>query len=202
MDKVAKIRKQAYLGLEKFKDEKTIRRGLQDSDPIVKIAAATALGKLGDERASNMIRSEMQKINTEIWHEGLLALAAIKDTSAIEFIKEQLIDTPWEIRLAAAEALVILGQVNVMDVFTQGLSSSNPFTRTVVVRILKDHNIAESKELLLQAAEDDYINVSILAIEALARYRAKEHASTFVTMMDAPNPLVKIAAASAYLRSQ
>jgi HEAT repeat protein len=56
--------------------------------------------------------------------------------------------------------------------------------------------------LLKEAVKDEYINVSIVAIEALAKYKAKEHQTLFAEMMDAPNPLVKIAAATAYLQSE
>lgn len=201
-DRVAKIRRYSYRGLENFNDIKTVLAGLQDNDMLVKIAAARTLGKMGDDRASNMIRGAMQAVNAEVWHDGILALAYINDTSAVSFIKEQLIDTPWEIRLAAVEALVILKQDGVVDVLIEGMSSSNPFVRVSTVMVVKEYGLAEAKTLLETAVRDDYINVSILAIEALARHWPKEHALLFAEMMEAPNPLVKIAAASAYIRSQ
>jgi HEAT repeat protein len=201
-DKVAKIRKYSYSGLAKFNDPKMIISGLKDNDVLVKIAAAQAIGKLGDTRASNLIRSVMQTVNAEIWHDGILALAEIGDTSAIAFIKEQLVDTPWEIRLAAAEALIILDQGGVIDVLKEGAAANNPFVRVSTVMIIKKYGLTEAKGLLETAVHDDYINVSILAIEALATYWPKEHALLFAGMMKAPNPLVKIAAASAYIRSQ
>lgn len=201
-DKVAKIRKYSYAGLEQFDDVQTLRNGLQDGDPIVRIAAARALGRLNDERASNVIRGIMQTVQTEIWQDGILALAAIGDTGAISFIKEQLEDTPWEIRLAAAEALIILEQRDGIDVLQQALLSGNPFVRVAAVTIMKKHKLSAAKELLTAAAEDDYINVSIVAIEALSRYWPKENKELFMKMLDAPNPLVKIAASAAFLRSQ
>lgn len=201
-DKVAKIRRYSYAGLEKFEDVAALRNGLQDSDLQVKIAAARALGRLGDERASNVIRGTMQTINAEIWHDGILALADIGDTSARSFIEEQLVDTPWEIRLAAAEACIIMKCRDVTDVLEQGSASSNPFVRVATVMVLKKHMLAEMRTILETAAKDDYINVSIVAIEALSGYRTKEYAPLFIEMMGAPNPLVKIAAAAAYLRTQ
>ncbi|MBN2619804.1 HEAT repeat domain-containing protein [candidate division WOR-3 bacterium] len=201
-DKVAKIRKYSYSGLAKFNDPKTILSGLHDNDALVKIAAAQAMGTLGEDQASNVIRGVMQTVNAEIWHDGILALAEIGDTSAIPFIKEQLGDTPWETRLAAAEALIMLGQGGVINVLKEGAASNNPFVRVGTIVVIKEHGFVEAKALLETAVHDDYINVSILAIEALAKYWPKEHALLFVEMMKAPNPLVKIAAASAYIRSQ
>jgi HEAT repeat protein len=201
-DKVAKIRRFSYAGLEKYEDMKALRNGLQDSDLQVKIAAARALGRLGDERASNVIRGAMQTIHAEIWHDGILALAEIGDTSAQSFIEEQLNDTPWEIRLAAAEACIILKCRDVTDVLEQGLASSNPFVRVATVMVLKERRPAEGRVMLETAVKDDYINVSIVAIEALSDYRTKEYAPLFIEMMNAPNPLVKIAAATAYVRTQ
>ena len=94
--------------MQNFKDQSLLIRGTKDIDPFVKITAAQALGMLGVENAANFIKQEMQEKNIEIWKNGVIALAHLQDTASIAFIKEQLNDTPWELRLAAAEALLIL----------------------------------------------------------------------------------------------
>ncbi|MGB3479939.1 MAG: HEAT repeat domain-containing protein [bacterium] len=199
-DRVAKIRRFSYLGLEKFKEKQLIRSGLHDIDVLVKIAAAKVLGRLGEKDMENFVRRQMEKVNLEIWKHGIIALAEMGDTSAIDFIKESLSDAPWELRLAAAEALLIMNNKQGVDVIKQGLETGGPFVRVKVVQILSKHRISEAQELLEKATQDEYINVSVVAIEALAEYRQKASRKLFQELMKAPNPLVKIAAAAAYLQ--
>ena len=201
-DKVAKIRRTSFLGLKRFRKKRTIMKGLRDIDPLTRIVAAQALGSIGQQDMENFIRKEMVTQTIDIWKQGIISLAEMGDTSAIPFIKESLVDAPWELRLAAAEALLILNNQDGVDVLKQGLQSNNPFTRVKVVQILKKFNLPEGSQLLKEAVKDEYINVSIVAIEALAKYKAKEHQTLFAEMMGAPNPLVKIAAATAYLQSE
>jgi len=202
-DKIAKIRRFSYLGLEKFKDKKNIRRGLSDLDPLVRITSAMVLGRIGEKDMENFIRRELTiPPNINVWKHGVLALAQLGDTSAVSFIKDLLVDTPWELRVVAAEALLLLNNKDGVEVLKQALDSGDPFVRVKAVQVLKDNRIPEGDELLRAAAEDEYINVSIVAIEALARRRAKENRELFIKLMSAPNPLVKIAAAGAYLRSE
>ena len=199
-DNVAKIRRFSYIGLEKFGEKNVIKHGLRDVDVLVKIAAAKSLHGLGEPDLENFVRNQLKIFNLEIWKQGLKALAEMGDTSAIEFIKESLIDAPWELRLAAAEALLILNNKDGVPVLKEALETGDPFVRVNTVQILNKYNISEGKELLILAAEDEYINVSVVAIEALAKYRQKDTRGIFIQHMKAPNPLVKIAAAAAYLQ--
>lgn len=199
-DKVAKIRRFSYLGLEKFNAKQIIRDGLHDVDILVKIAAAKALGRLGEKDMENFVRRQLEIVNLEIWRHGIIALAEMGDTSAIDFIKESLDDAPWELRLAAAEALLIFNSKEGVGVIREGLETGGPFVRVKVVQILSKYRISEGQELLEKATQDEYINVSVVAIEALAKYRQKTSRGLFIELMNAPNPLVKIAAAAAFLQ--
>lgn len=204
-NKIAKIRKVSYLGLEKFKEKRVIMNGLRDVDPLVRIAAAKVLGNMGKEGMENFIRKQMGTVTIEIWRQGFIALAEMGDTSAIPYIRDSLAnaaEVPMELRLGAAEALLILNNKEGIDVLKEGLSSNNPFIRVKTVQILKKHRVPEGPQLLEEAVQDEYINVSIVAIEALAKYRNKKNQNLFQKLMDAPNPLVKIAAASAYLQNE
>jgi HEAT repeat protein len=198
-DKIAKIRRFSYLGLEKFHEKTLIRRGLQDVDVLVKITAAQALHNLGEPDLENLVRRQLQIFNLEIWKQGLKALAEMGDTSAIDFIKESLYDAPWELRLAAAEALLIMNNNEGVPILKEALETGDPFIRVNVVQILKKYRLNQGPALLKIAVKDEYINVSVVAIEALAKYRQKDTRAIFTDLMKAPNPLVKIAAAAAYL---
>jgi HEAT repeat protein len=200
-DEIAKIRRLSYLGLEKFKEKKVIRNGLRDIDPLVRIASAKVLANLGEEGMENLIKKEMEITNIEVWKQGVIALAEMGDTSTISFIKGLIEDAPWELRIAAAEALLIFNDKEGVAILKEGLKSNDPFTRIEAVDVFKRYNIPDASEALKEAVHDEFINVSIIAIEALTIYRTPECNKIFIEMMDAPNPMVKIAAASAFLQS-
>jgi len=201
-DKIGKVRKYAYLGLENFQEKERIDRGLRDTDQAVRLSCALALGRLGEKGMENFIRNELNKNKTsEFWVEGCDALAGLGDTNLIPFFKELLTDMPWDIRIAAADALLKFKKRDGIAVIKEGLMSNDPFIRVKCVDIIRRYNLPEFYDLLKSALDDMYINVSISALRALTVYKKKESAPLFEKMMAAPNPLVKIVAATAYLQN-
>ncbi len=200
-DKIARVRRYAYQGLERFKDSKRITQGLKDTDPIVRIYAARSLGLLGDREAKEFIKKEMdpKNPNPDVWAQAAIALAELNDTLSIPYIKELLTDTPWDLRIGAAHALLIFRNPEGIRVLKEGLKSADPFVRVKSVEVIKEFPLLEFYEVLKDACKDEYINVSVNAIEALRFYGKKENLSLFEKLFSAPNPLVRIAAATAYL---
>lgn len=200
-DNVAKIRKFSYSGLKKFGAREELYNGLRDSNPSVKVAAAEALSSIGEEGMVDFIINVLKRCDVNTRKQGIISLGLIGDTSAIPFVKAALDDTLWEIKVAAVEALLILDNRDGVTLLKEGIESDDPFTREEVVGILKKHRISEGVDILEKALKDDYVNVSVMAIDALAEYERQENRQIFQEMMDAPNRLVQIAAAAAYLRS-
>jgi HEAT repeat protein len=200
-DKIAKIRRISYGSLESYGLREIIRDGLRDVDPLVRIAAATALGKLGEKGMENFVRRELdpKNPNADVWSQGTIALAEIGDTTAIAFIKDLLVDTPWDLRVAAAEALLILKDRTGIETIKSALQSKDPFTRVKAIDVVQRFPVGDLYETVREATADQYINVSISAITALTAYHRKESIPVYEKLMNAPNPLLKIAAASAYL---
>ncbi|MEO0205693.1 MAG: HEAT repeat domain-containing protein [candidate division WOR-3 bacterium] len=202
-DRIARVRRYAYQGLANFKDEPNLIKGLRDNDPLVRISAAKSLGLLGNDKAKDLIKKEMdpKNPNPEVWAQSVLALAELKDTLSIPYVKELLTDTPWDLRVAAAEALIMLKDNSGIEILKTGIQSPDPFVRVKVVEVMARYPVSDFYELLKQASKDEYINVSISAISALTKYQKKENQKLFEGLLSAPNPLVRIKAASAYLRS-
>ncbi len=200
-DKIVKIRKFSYSGLQKFRATEELLNGLRDDDPLIRIIAAEALGSIGEKGLTDFIRNELKRCSTNTRKQGIISLAVIGDTSAIVIVEEALADTLRELKLAAAEALLILNNKDGVVLLQEGIESDDPFTREEVVQILKRHQIAEGVDILKKALKDEYTNISVLAIDALAEYKMQENEQIFQEMMDAPNRLVQIAAATAYLRN-
>ncbi len=201
-DHIVSIRRIAYQGLAQFNDEKVIRAGLSDPDPLVRIESARSLGLCGENGMGNFIKKELKLMNPEVWSRGVICLAELKDTSSLGFIKKLLFDTPWDLKLSACEALLMLNNDSGNEILKQALKSDDPFVRIKAVEILKRYPLPEFFEPLKQATQDEYINVSIGAIDDLRHYHKKELKKLFVQLLDAPNPLVRIAAAVAYLKAE
>jgi len=201
-DSVARIRVISYRGLEKFKEKEVMYAGLRDINPQVRIATAQALENLGERGMEDFIMEQVQTVNSEVFRVGVIAIAEIGDTSVIPILRKCLDDMPWEFRIAAAEALLILNDNAGVHTLKEGLESHDPFVRIAALDIFKKHHIPDALSVLKDAVHDEYVNVSVGAIDVLATSHAQECKKIFEEMMDAPNPLVKIAAATAYLRSE
>ena len=199
-DDVAKIRRICYRGLEKFKDTETIMQGLRDIDPLTRIAAAQVLGMLGEEGMADFIKNELSTESTDIMQHGLIALATMGDESALSMIRESAGSAVWDVRLAALEALFIMDKSDDMNVLTQAIESDDPFVRARAAYIMKKFPLPEKVHLLEKAARDEYVNVSLAALEALAQYRMKKHKRLFAGLMNVGNATVRIAAATAYMQ--
>ncbi len=200
-DKVAKVRKFAVLGLGRLKEKDAVKKGLLDKDPLVRIAAAKMMVMMGDRTFENYILKEMTSLVIEVWEQCMIALAEVGDTASLSTFKDALYDAPWEVRLAAVEAIIIIGERDGYEILKEAIGQDNPFVRARAVEILKKYRLRSAGDLLISAVDDEYINVSIVAIQGLARLKNKEHQVVFIDKMKAPNPLVRIAAASAYLQN-
>lgn len=200
-DKVAKVRKMAVLAAGRQKAADAVRKGLSDKDPLVRIAAAKMLIMMGDRSFENYIIKEMSSLVIDVWEESMIALAEVNDTTTIATFRDAMADGPWEIRLAAAEAFTILNRKDGFGTIQEALMNDNPFVRARAVEILKKHRPPAAGDMLVSAVNDEYINVSVVAIQGLARLKNKKYQTVFIDLMNAPNPLVRIAAASAYLQN-
>jgi len=200
-DKIAKIRRIAYRNLETYGSRDVLHDGLRDVDALTRIAAATALGKLGEKNMENFVRRELdpKKFSTEVWSQGVIALAETGDTASIAFIRDLLVDTPWDLKVAAAEALLILKDRDGIETIKSALQSNDPFIRVKAVEIVQRFPVGDLYETVKEMTADQYINVTIGAINALIAYHKKESFPVYEKLLNAPNPLLKIAAATAYL---
>jgi len=199
-DDIARIRRICYRGLEKFKDTQTIMHGLRDIDPLTRITAAQVLGMLGEEGMADFIKNELSTESADIMQHGLIALATMGDESALPMMRESACSAVWDVRLAALEALFIMGKSDDMNLLEQAIESDDPFVRARAAIIMKKFPLPEKVHLLEKAARDEYVNVSVAALEARARYRMKKHQRLFAELMNVGNATVRIAAATAYMQ--
>ncbi len=200
-DKHAQVREVAYAGLAKFGVLDTMLQGLRDPEPQVRIAVARVLGKLGKEGMADFIGEELKKFRPDLWGRGIIALAELRDTARAGLFKRLLQEGTAELRVDAAEALLILRDESGVQTLVRSLKSEDPFVRIRSAEVLTRHDVPAAYEQLKNATSDEYVNVAVQAVEALARHDGVNQKEHFVRLMDASNPLLRISAAAACLRS-
>jgi HEAT repeat protein len=200
-DGSTRVREVVYRGLAKFGARDLLQQGLRDPEPVVRIAAARAMGDLGLVGMAELIKNELKRYTPDVWGTGIIALAQLGDTSSIPLLKALLQEGVGDLSVDAAEALLILDDKSGVEVLMSALQSRDPFIRIRAVRVLKKHGVPELHDQLVRATWDEYVSVAVLAVEALSAHDSGENKKLFVELMDASHPLMRIAAAAAYLRS-
>jgi HEAT repeat protein len=201
-DESAEVREIAARGLAKFNEVEMLENALHDTEIRVRLAAAQALGELGVARMAEIIKEELKKSTPDVLGTGLIALAELNDTSSINLFKALLSEGAGDLRVDAAEALLILEDKSGVDALRRALLSRDPFLRIHAAEVFCRHDIPEAYDELEAATQDELVNVALLAVKALAEHDAAGHRARFIELMDAQPPLLRIAAASAYLRSR
>jgi len=200
-DEFSRVREVAYSGLGKFQEMDALLQGLRDPDPLVRISVARTLGELGSDGMSDFIREELRKFRPDVWGKGVIAIAEVRDTTNIQFFKRLLEEGTEELRIHAAEALLILNDDAGVQTLLRSLQSKDPFVRIGAVEVLSRYDVPDAYDELRTAVRDEYINVAVRAVEALAKHDAANQKELFAELMDASNVLLRVSAAFAYLRS-
>lgn len=199
-DETVAVRVLSYSGLKRFNEAKLMEHGTRDSDVRVRIAAAEALGALGGAGMSEFIEEELKKSTPELLGTGIIAMAQLGDTASASLFKALLREGAGDLRIDAAEALLIIGDDSGVEALENGLHSSDPFVRIRSAGVLTRHNLPETYSALAVATHDDFINVAVQAVKALSVHAPRQYKELFLELMDAQNPLLRIAGAAAYLR--
>jgi len=201
LDESSRVREIAYPGLGKFEETDALLQGLRDSDPSVRIAVARTLGKSGTEGMADFIREELKTYRPDVWSKGVIAIAGLNDTTSIDLFRRLLDEGTDELKINAAEALLILDDRSGVQTLLRAMQSKDPFVRIHAVEVLARYDVPEAYDELKAAVRDEYINVAVLALEALAAYDAVNQKKLFVEVMDGSSVLLRVGAAFAYLRS-
>lgn len=200
-DRVAGVRETSYTGLARIGEIDILKRGLHDPDAGVRIAVAKEAGKQGLTGMPEFIRVELAKSTPDLLGVGMIALAELGDTASVPLFNGLLKESAGELRVDAAEALLILGDDAGVNILKKSLRANDPFVRIRAVSVLTRHDIPGMTDELASAVKDEFFNVAVLALRALAAHDARGQRQQFLELMNGQNPLLRIEAAAAYLRS-
>lgn len=200
-DELVSVRTLSYGALAALGERDVLQEGMRDREPRVRIASAKALAELGRPDMSEFIKDELKKSTPDLIGTGIVAMAQLGDTASIPLFKALLSESAGELRIDAAEALLILGDETGIEALNNGLRSRDPFVRIHTTEVLTRHRVEETLPFLEEAARDEFVNVATQALNALVKHEPTAYQDLFAELMDARNPLLRITAAKAYLRS-
>jgi len=201
-DDYAGVRAVAYGGLTRFKEHELLKQGLRDPDMRVRIAAAEALGEMGMTNMADFIKQELKKATPDALGVGMVAMAAAGDSASIPIFRALLDEGTEDLRVDAAEALLLLNDHTGVDVLRKALQSDDPFVRIHAAEVLTRHEVPQTYDQLAAVTQDRFVNVAVQAVRALAQHDAHNQKKLFTELMNAQNSLLRVIAAGAYLRGQ
>ncbi|MBE0434145.1 HEAT repeat domain-containing protein [candidate division WOR-3 bacterium] len=200
-DESARVREVAYAALVRFEERDLLRAGLRDRDPLVRIASARALGLLGVAGMSDYMGEEMKRLPPDVLGPAIIMYAELGDTAVLGQLRVLVREAAGELRVDVGEALLILNDRAGVEALENSMESNDPFVRIRATSVLTRHDVPALRARLEAATRDDYVTVAMQAVQALAEHDAENYKNLFAELMEAPKPLLRIAAAAAFLRN-
>jgi HEAT repeat protein len=118
-------------------DANKLIQDLNDSSPVVRIAAAEALGKLNDTRAVEPLIQALNDEDVRVrWH-AIVSLGKLNDTRAVEPLIQSLNDEDWMVQGAAAHVLGNLNDTRAVEPLIRLINDEKTWVRTEAELSLK-----------------------------------------------------------------
>jgi len=138
-----------------------------DRSAPVRLQAAEAMWKLGDERGENELINATVSMYPDDKIIALLALAQPKDTRVLGHVEGLLTDDYPEVALMAARATGMLGSDRGYGVALNGAKSVDPRQRVLAAMALGAIGRADSQPVLAKLLKDDDADTRLAAAGAL-----------------------------------
>jgi HEAT repeat protein len=161
-----------------------ILAALHDKQPKVRVAAAWALGPIGDPRAVAPLIATLKDENEEVQGAAMWALGQSKDKRAIDplmgFIKHE------KLRAAAVEALGVIADDRVLDAILAALKDKDELVREAAAIALGEIGDTRARPALELALNDPVSEVQSAAKNAIFKLRDKRKAEEAPPKTSAP----------------
>jgi HEAT repeat protein len=170
---------------------------LRADDADVRLAAITALGRLGDRRATAALARLLGGSRAEVVATAA-AMARIGDASAFESLLPLLSHADAAVRQAAIGALNSLGHPEMAGRVASLLASDDPHVRESAVRIAGYFGYPECVDTLIARTDDADENVRRAAVEHLPFLDDPRTSAQLTRALADPSSRVRAAAAQAW----
>jgi HEAT repeat protein len=171
---------------------------LQAEDLETRQAAAVALGRIGDRRATAALVAALD--DRELTLTAASALARIGDASAFEELLTRLDDPDAAIRQAVIAALNSIGHPDMPRRIAGLLTDDDPVVRESAVKIAGYFGYPDCLERVLACCRDDHETVRRTAIEQLPFFEEPGVFPALVWALEHDTAPVRAAAVSALVR--
>ena len=171
---------------------------LRVDDLETRQAAAVALGRIGDRRATAPLIDALR--NPELAVPVAGALARIGDRDAFEGLLDLLGEPDPATRQSVIAALNSIGHPDMAARIAQRLGDPDPLVRESALRIAGYFGYPECLEQVLQCCHDPKETVRRAAIESLAFFEDPRVLPALVTALEQQSPSVRAGAAAALMR--
>lgn len=127
---------------------------LEASEPEMRMAAATILGRIGSGRATVPLLQQLNDSNPRVRSRVARALGRIGDPRAVEYLAERVADEPVTVRREIAEALGLFETEEALDALLELVSDDSEMVRHVVAASLGNFHSAKPVDALVSALSD------------------------------------------------
>jgi HEAT repeat protein len=171
---------------------------LRAEDLETRQAAAVALGRIGDRRATPALIEALRERGLAIPAAG--ALARIGNRDAFESLIAMLGEKDAAIRQAVIAALNSIGHPDMAARIAQRLDDADPLVRESALRIAGYFGYPRCLDRVLQCCHDPVEAVRRAAVESLAFFDDARVAPTLIDALERQSPPVRAGAAAALAR--
>jgi len=146
---------------------KRFARALSSNIPELRMAAASALGKLGDESGINSLKSALSDDDPRVRQRVCMALGEINHPSAVPALIDRLSDPNGQVRHEAAISLSAIGTDQALAALKNMMDADNTAIRRIAASALGEAGTADVVEPLAAALNDPDEGVRSAAIYSI-----------------------------------
>jgi HEAT repeat protein len=179
----------------------TLKGGVESKDPMVRGAAARAMGAYANAQAAEQLAKLAKDRSADVRRDVAVALASFKNGELVDTLVTYLDDKDPGVQAAAIRALGLRGEALAWDKIEKLKSSKNGEVRGAVMmglsRLVDRKDTVGTREvlgILSSALSDKEAVVRVEAIRALGTFKSEEAVLSIAAQLNADEEEVRIAA--------
>lgn len=170
---------------------------LEDGTREARVAAATLLGRLGDDRAAAHLIRLLDAADAELAAAAAGSLASLGDPRALDGLLALFAHPRASVRQAAISAVNAIGAESTAAAIGARLTDPDPRVRESAIRVAGYFGFATSAAAVLAAVDDAHEDVRRASIEQLPLLRHPDASVALASSMSRDTPRNRAAAAHA-----